>query len=82
MRCGNYIENRFSKFPVLLSGERLERAGRSACVAFLWDEIAVTLWDEDSPGSEAYTRNMFLQGCAERAQASPDVATVRRLRVS
>lgn len=68
MRCGNRIENRFSKFSLLLSGERWERAGRSVCVSFLLDEVALTLWDEDSPGGEVYTRNIVLQGCAESAE--------------
>ena len=38
-------------------------------MSFLWDEVAVTLWDEDSPGGKAYTRNISLQGGAERAEA-------------
>jgi hypothetical protein len=38
-------------------------------VWFLWDEVAVTLWDEDSPGGKAYTRSILLQGYAESAEA-------------
>ncbi len=36
--------------------------------SFLLDEVAVTLWDEDFPGGQAYTRSILLQGCAERAE--------------
>ncbi len=69
--CGfwDHIVNRFSKFPLLLSGECLERAGRRFLGSFLLDKVAVTLSDEDFPRGEAYTRSILLQGCAERAEA-------------
>ncbi len=65
----DHNENRFSTFPVLLSGERLERAGRSVVGWFLLDKVAVTLSDEDLSRGRAYTRSILLQGCAERAEA-------------
>ncbi len=63
------IANRFSKFPVLLSGVRLERAGRRVFESFLSDKFAVNLWDEDFPRSKAYTRSILQQGCVEIAGA-------------
>lgn len=68
-RFWDHIANRFSEFPVLLSGGRLERAGWRVFGSLLSDEFAGTLWDEDFPRSEAYTRSILLQGCAERAEA-------------
>ncbi len=44
-------------------------AGRRVFGSFLLDNIAVTLWDEDFPCGKAYTRNILLRGCAERAEA-------------
>ena len=38
-------------------------------MSLLWDEVAVTLWDDDSRGGKAYTRSILLQGCAESAEA-------------
>ncbi len=57
--------NRSSKFRVLLSGERVERDGRSVLASFLLDALAAGLWDEDFFCRSAYTRNISLQGCAK-----------------
>ena len=45
-------------------------------MSFLLDQASVTLWDEDFPGGQAYTRSMLRQDCAERAQAFSHVATI------